>query len=140
MVQGICKLFQHVRRSYYSQLSYVEVGLMNDYDKYVTGIYQRCMIKRSQTEIEVRKRGQAEMEKNFWAYLGDRLDHLIMGVMQLHQMRGVTKAQIDEAERGVSDLLNMVKVYTLPEVIVELTKDLQQEKNLILIKKKDKIA
>jgi len=47
-----------------------------------------------------------------------------MDVMKLHTIPNVAKAQIDEAERGVSDLMNLVSMYTLPEVINQLTADL----------------
>lgn len=96
-------------------------------DQYVQSIYDKAMIQRSKTEREQSQRVKEDMEKRFWEYLPKRLEILIEKVMNLYQNPNISKAQIDEAERGVSNLMNIVQTHTLPEVIEHLTRDLQKK-------------
>ncbi len=103
--------------------------------KYIDNIYQKAMIKRSQAEKEFVQRSQEEMEKNFWQYLGMRMEKLLGDVMKLYQTRGVSKQQIDTAEKEVGEFFTLVQTHTLPEVIDQLTMDLAKEKMIIKMEK-----
>jgi len=104
-------------------------------DRYAQQVYDKAMKTRSEEEQKQAQRFQEDMEKRFWEYLPKRLEHLIKSVLALQQNPKVPKAKIDEAEREVSKLLTLVQVHTLPEVIEQLTEDLQKEKTSIIVSK-----
>jgi len=104
-------------------------------DAYIASIYKKALVQRSQGEKRREAEALKDLEDNFWAYLHGRLKMLIMNVMKLHDMPNVPKAQIDEAARGVSDLMTLVSMYTMPEVIIQLTADLTKERILEKLKR-----
>ena len=118
-----------------------------EHDKLVEQIYKKAMINRAKDDKEINARLRAKddkeinarlkenMDTHFWKYLGSRLENMIKAVMELSQNPKIPKAKLDEAERDVSNLLDLVRMHTLPEVIEELTKNLQEEKTSIIISK-----
>lgn len=103
-------------------------------NKYIETIYKKAMITRSQLEKDMQKRSQEEMDKRFWEFLGARMQRLLEQASGLFQMGGLSKQQIDNAEKELSDFFTMVIMNTMPEVINQLTMDLTKEKMLIKIK------
>ena len=94
------------------------------YDKHVVELYKKALAKNEQhqKEIEFRLEEEAmkDLDANFWEYLNGRLRMLVMSVQKAYQMKGISQGEIDSAERGVSDLLTMVQMYSDPYVINQL--------------------
>lgn len=93
-------------------------------DKHVVELYKRALVinEKHQKDMEFRLEEEAmkELDANFWQYLNGRLRMLVMNIQKAYQMKGISKGQIDSAERGVSDLLTMVQMYSNPYVINQL--------------------
>lgn len=93
------------------------------HDKHVADLYKKAVIKRKQDaeifEVRSTEEAQAELDKQFWAYLGARLKNLFHGIAEL-EGRGIAKGHIDKMKQDASDLMNMVGMYTMPEVIAQL--------------------
>lgn len=112
--------------------------MRNKQDAYIASIYEKAMINRSQLEKNRDAEAQKDLDANFWSYLDGRLKVLVQSVVKLHQMKGISKKQIDDAERGVSNLLSLVRMYTLPEVINQLNMDALRERMLKKIKDEER--
>ena len=97
-------------------------------------IYERAMINRTQAVQQQTERMRTEMEKNFWAYLHNRLVNLAAMISQCEAQRNASPKAIHDAKIQFENLCNIVYISTIPEVIDQLTMDLQQEFNLIKIK------
>lgn len=104
-------------------------------DQYIKKIYDRAMIQRSQAEKNLEKRQEEEIEKNFWQFAHARMQVLLRNILSLHDDPKISKQQIDTAEKEFSDLLDTIQMNTLPEVINQLTMDLMQEKQLMILEK-----
>ncbi len=90
------------------------------HDKHVVKLYEKAMVELQQQDKRMQDEAMKELDDNFWTYLGARLKNLVQTVPQLYQKKGIAKAQIDEVERDVSDLLTMTRMYTNPHVINQL--------------------
>ena len=93
------------------------------HDKHVADLYKKAVIKRQQ-DAEIREtksveEAQADLDKNFWTYLEPRLKNLFFGIMEL-ETRGIAKGVIDKMKQDSSGLMNMVGMYTMPEVVAQL--------------------
>lgn len=97
-------------------------------DRYVQQIYERAIKTRTEENQKQSQRLKEDMEKKFWEYLPIRLERLIKHVLILQQNPKIPRGMVDEAEREVSKLLDIVQINTLPEVIDQLTMDLQKKK------------
>jgi len=109
-------------------------------DKYIKKIYDRSMINRSQIEKKMMENSQAEMDKRFWEFCHARTQRLLEQIVSLYELPNVSKKQIDTAQAEFSKFLDTLRMYTLPEVINQLTMDLMKEKQIILLKKQDKLG
>ena len=101
-------------------------------DKHVVELYKKAITAQQQLEKDVEFRIEEEaikeLDGQFWQYLNGRLRLLVMEVQKAYQMKGISKAKIDAAERGVGDLLTMVNMYTHPDVIIQLTNEASNER------------
>lgn len=94
------------------------------HDKHVADLYKKAVIKRQQDaeilETKSVEEAQANLDKNFWTYLEPRLKNLFFGIVELEKRGIVAKGVIDKMKQDSSDLMNMVCMYTMPEVIAQL--------------------
>jgi len=89
-------------------------------DKKIVKLYEKAMVDRQQQEERMQTEAIKELDDNFWQYCGARLKAVVQAVPQLYNMKGVSKAQIDTAEREISDLITLTRMYTTPEVVNQL--------------------
>lgn len=106
------------------------------HDKHVVELYKKAMVERQQTEERIQEEAIKELEANFWQYCGSRLKAVIMTAHQLGQMKEIAKAQVDDLERGISDMMNLVRMYTLPQVIIQLYDEAEFKRLRAKMKKK----
>ena len=86
----------------------------------VKQIYQKAMLKRESRAKEISEMGDKHLEDNFWAYLGNRLEVILHAILILEQNPKTSKGKIDQAHNEFSKLVDIVNMYTIPEVIDEL--------------------
>ena len=105
-------------------------------DKHVVELYRKAMVEREKSEIRMQEEAMKELDENFWQYCGSRLKAVIVTADNLDQLKGISTAQIDDVKRGVSDLMNMVRMYTLPEVVNQLINEAEDKRLREKMKKK----
>lgn len=101
------------------------------HDKHVVELYKKALVinEQNQKDFEFNQEEEAmkELDANFWQYANGRLRMLVMSVQKAYQMKSISKGKIDEMERGVSDLLTMVQMYTDPYVINQLINEAMEK-------------
>jgi len=101
------------------------------HDKHVVELYKKARVineqKQKDFEFKLEEDAMKELDGNFWGYANGRLRMLVMSVQKAYQMKGISKAQIDEAKREVSDLLTMFQMYTDPYVINQLINEAMEK-------------
>lgn len=99
--------------------------------KHIVELYKKARVineqKHKDFEFQLEEEAIKELDDNFWQYLDGRLRMLVMSVGKVYQMKGVSKANIDKAEREVSDLITMVGMYCDPYVIAQLTNEAMEK-------------
>lgn len=91
-------------------------------------IYDKAMIKKTAQEKDIETQLREKVEKNFWEYLDDRMRILLRNIMKLYENPSASKKDIDDAQRGFSNLVDIVNTYTLPEVIEHLVLEESRKK------------
>ncbi len=101
------------------------------HDKKVADLYKKAVIKRQQEaeafETRSIEEAQADLDKQFWGFLPARLTNLFNGVIELEK-NGISKGVIDKMKQDGSDLMNMVAMYSMPEVINQLINEAETKR------------